>query len=172
MKKAVRKKLFLLGNLTRKEMRRAVIMKFLDEEPGPGFKYRYHVETLTGGREMSLSRPGYKKCCDFKIGVENWTGKGKHDEIRDDLLEKSQENPEDFLRLMKAIERVHACHDVEEVTDSCKNLKFKTGMGIELILKLLKWMFILEDVYYWRYDGRNKLMKFINESFSQKTIQI
>jgi hypothetical protein len=32
-------------------------------------------------------------------------------------------------------------------------------------LKVLRWFFILEDVDYWSYDGRDKLMRFIDTAF-------
>ncbi len=33
-----------------------------------------------------------------------------------------------------------------------------------MLLKVLKWFFILEDVDYWNYNGRDELMDFIEKS--------
>lgn len=161
----VEKQLTISGDLSRREIRRIVITKFLEEEPGSNskVKYHYHVETLKDGRRMFLQRPTFRFDFDFKVEVENLVIRGTHKEILEDFKKKRKENPEGFAQLLQAVRRVHAGGDIESASNLVDNLKFQTGLTLELLLKLLKWMFILEDIYYWNYEGRNKLMDFIAE---------
>ncbi|MCX7879934.1 MAG: hypothetical protein N2517_04670 [Ignavibacteria bacterium] len=39
------------------------------------------------------------------------------------------------------------------------------GANVEVLLKTLKWLFIMEDIVYWNYLGRKKLYDFISEVF-------
>lgn len=58
---------------SRAELRRIVVSQFLKEEPGLGggsdaSHYHYHVEVLSDGRRIYLTRPAYlKKGFDFRI---------------------------------------------------------------------------------------------------------
>jgi len=63
---------------------------------------------------------------------------------------------------MKLIARVYNCEEPDEVL-SGSNLKFNSGATIELLLKLLKWLFIEQDMTYWSYDGREMLKRGIDE---------
>ena len=96
------------GTLSRSEIRRRVVEKFLEESPGKGkgdlaSKYRYNVEKLSDGRWVYLSRPAYlKKGFDFRINVEKEkfsTGREypKHSDIFDDLVAKKADGPKDFF---------------------------------------------------------------------------
>jgi hypothetical protein len=96
--------------------------------------------------------------------VEDWGAKGTHAEIKADILRKKEESPKRLAKLMLAIEDVHACKDPDEVLPSRGNLGFRSGWESELLLILLKWFFILEDVYYWNHGGRDTLMNFIHEA--------
>lgn len=142
------------------------MLQFLEEEPGTKHraKYRYHVETMRDGSKMFIERPTWRGAFDFKVVVEDWSAKGTHAEIRADLLRKKTENPKRLVKLIQAIEDVHACKDPDEVLSSRGNLSFRSGWESDLLLKLLKWFFILEDVYYWNYGGRDTLMSFIHEA--------
>ncbi len=51
---------------SREELRKTVVLKFLEEKPGLGrgddaSHYRYNVETLSDGRRIHLTRPAYLK---------------------------------------------------------------------------------------------------------------
>lgn len=56
-------------------------------------------------------------------------------------------------------------NDVDRVLERYPNLQtaFKTGAKIDVVLKVLKWMFIMEDIIYWNYEGRAKLYNFLIE---------
>ena len=44
-------------------------------------------------------------------------------------------------------------YDVSEEEYNCIN--FNTGFTAEHILKVIKWLFIEQDIAYWSYSGRN-----------------
>ncbi|GAI41710.1 unnamed protein product [marine sediment metagenome] len=157
---------FMVHNYTsRVELRKIVVSKFLEEEPGLGkgndaSHYRYNVETLSDGRRIYLTRPAYlKKGFDFRINVEGTifqTGQEypKHDDIFDDLREKRRGNPAMCGRLYQAIERVYNCEDPEDMLPECTDIKFNVGHPVDLILKVIKWFLIEQDIRDWNYSGR------------------
>lgn len=153
------------GSLPRRELRRKVVEQFLLEEPGTGTghntsRYTYYVEKLKDGSRIYLTRPAYlKKGFDFRISVEDkvfMTGHDypKHDDIFLDLRRKKKENPRLYKRLHKAMTRVYDCEEPENVLKDLGNPKFKSGFSVELILKVLKWFFIEQDIRDWNYSGR------------------
>jgi hypothetical protein len=159
---------------SRRELRDIVITKFMEEEPGLGSgddtsKYRYNVETLSDGRRIYLTRPAYlKKGFDFRINVEGTIFKTKqeypkHDDIFDDLRLKSKKAPVLYKKLHLAIDRVYNCKDPVEVLPGCINLKFETGHSVELILKVIKWFLIEQDIRDWNYSGRRMFKNGVDE---------
>ena len=159
---------------SREELRKIVVSKFLGEKPGSGTgddasRYRYNVETLSDGRRIYLTRPAYlKKGFDFRINVGGTvfqTGREypKHDDIFDDLRLKRQENPAMCKRLHQAIERVHNCEDPEDILPEYTDIKFNVGHPVDLILKVIKWFFIEQDIRDWNYSGRQMFKNGIDE---------
>lgn len=153
------------GPLPRQEIVKKVVNTFIDSEhlkKGKGIKFHYPVEDLPNGK-LFIARPGRKKNFDFKVLVapDMKLGTGSHNEIASDLRNKKQENPTRFKDLLHAIDTIHSCSEssVNLVLRRYPNLKtsFKTGAQVEVLLKVLKWMFIMEDVYYWDYQGRDML---------------
>jgi hypothetical protein len=124
---------------------------------------------LSDNRKIFLERPTRRFDFDFKVNVENWDSRGTHEEIMVDLEEKAKENPRDFKLLMEAIRQTHNCNDVDGILRNCK-ITFRKGWSVELLLKILKWYFILEDIYYWNYEGRDKLMGAIEKRLSQQKL--
>ena len=160
--------------VTRQDLRRQVVSKFLDEEPGVGkgsdtSHYRYNVETLSDGRKIYLIRPAYlKKGFDFLISVEGMifqTKKDypKHADIFDDLRAKRNENPTMSRRFYEAIKEIYECKDPEDILPKYADIKFDTGYSLELVLKVLKWFFIEQDIRDWNYSGRRMFMKGVEE---------
>jgi hypothetical protein len=150
---------------SRRELRDKVISKFMEDEPGEGggdkaSKYRYNVELLKDGKRIYLTRPAHlKKGFDFRINVENMVFMTKHeypkhDDIFDDLRKKRQENPSNYKKLHEAIERVFSCEDPEDILPDYSNIEFSQGYSIEMILKVIKWLLIEQDIRDWNYSGR------------------
>ena len=84
----------------------------------------------------------------------------------EDLEIKRKENPEKTTELMRMIKEVYECRSPSEVAKEHPNLKFEKGLSVELVLKVLKWLFIEQDVTYWNYDGRTMLFSAIKEKIS------
>jgi hypothetical protein len=39
---------------------------------------------------------------------------------------------------------------------------FKKGLPVDALLKILKWLFVEQDVTYWNWDGRTMLFRAIS----------
>ena len=165
-----------LKHKSKNEARIALIQKFLEEKGGywkEGKKhvtrYKYVVE-YANGKKIYLLRPTrLNKGMDFQVHAEDFrkfkNGKDRppsHKDIFEDLKLKKVENSKNFSKLMELINKVWNC---EEPDDVIKNvvLNFKEGASVEMILKILKWLFIEQDMTYWNYDGRGMLKKAIDE---------
>ena len=46
--------------------------------------------------------------------------------------------------------------------------KFNSKYPLELILKILKWMFIEQDIRYWNYSGRSELYAYLIKSWKEE----
>lgn len=155
----------------RKQVRDAVIQEFLKEEPGSGTgeltsKYTYVVETLDDGKRVLLTRPAIlNKGFDFVIRVEQLNfgdGKGKVrdnpklGDIVEDLEGKKTANPLLYRRLFELIQKTYECREISlaEYTE----LDFGIGYPVEMVLKIVKWFFIEQDIRYWNWSGRGMLM--------------
>ncbi len=167
-----REQLNATGN--RAAIRKQVIMRFLDEEPGTGkgdfcSKYIYEVDTLNDGRKVLLKRPArLNKGMDFTVHVENG-GFGKkgtvdrpsHKDILHDLASKKSSNPVEYEKVQVLIRRIYDCENVEP--QEYQSIKFNVGHPIEAILKSVQWLFIEQDVTYWNWSGRNMLFSKLRE---------
>ena len=152
---------------TRNEVRIRVLEVLLDETPGTGSgdlssKYTYYVETLSDGSRIYLARPAFlNKGFDFIVHVENadYGHKGpcknvpSHKDISADLELKKEKNPEMYKKFYDLLKKVFECHDVSE--EEYKSIHFETGFSAEHILKVIKWLFIEQDIAYWSYSGRH-----------------
>jgi len=161
----------LISTGTRQEIREKVVREFLNEEPGTGTgelasKYCYFVETLSDGKRLFLTRPAWlNKGFDFEIRVQEMkfpgakgrtTDRPNHSIILEDLKRKKAHAPKAYARLFKLIERIYDCQEV--TSQDCEHLTFGTGLPVDLILSVIKWFFIEQDVTYWNYSGRAMFM--------------
>lgn len=162
------------GQLTRHEIVQKVVNIFIQtefENRGRGVRFYYPVEQFSDGSNLFIFRPaGLRKWnFDFKVNIttEMGLGKGTHAEIEAEFKNKKHENKQGFAELLEAIDEM--CNgletDVDAILGKHPNLgkSFKSGAKIEILLKVLKWMFIMEDIVYWNYDGRMKLYNYLRE---------
>ena len=77
------------------------------------------------------------------------------------------ENQNDFNFLLNAINQIYICEDDDRILNwlKAKEINFSVGENIEVLLKIIKWMFIEQDIRYWNFSGRLKLKNYIDESF-------
>lgn len=158
----------VLNSGTRNKVRMRVVKKFSEEIPGTGkgdkaSKYIYYVEKLQDNNSIYLTRPAFNcNGYDFVIHVENYIFSNKktnpkHSDLIDDLEEKNVKEPSKYKELYILIRLIHECHELDK-TDY-HSLIFSQGYSTELILKLVKWFFIEQDIRYWNYSGRGMLMQ-------------
>jgi hypothetical protein len=163
------------GSTGRDEIVRRVINIFIDTESqqrGKGVKFRYPVENLSSvNKQLFIFRPGglNKWNFDFKVEVseELGLGRGTHNEITSDFRNKKQENPQEFSTLLQALTAIYDCseNDIDQLLKIYPSLEtsFQTGAKVEILLKVVKWMFIMEDIVYWNYRGRAMLYNALKE---------
>ncbi len=154
---------------TRNEVRMRVVNRMSEEISGQGkgelaSRYVYFVETLDDGRRVYLKRPSnLHRGFDFAIYVEDTDfmpdGKRRerpsHGDIISDLSAKRDESRAEYDRLFAQMEQVYLCNDIDYAEAS--SLTFTVGYPCDLVLKVLKWFFIEQDIRYWNYSGRGML---------------
>ncbi len=153
---------------SRELLMKKMVERFISEKPGywkDGVKhvtrYNYFVEKIADGRRIYLKRPTHlNKGIDFQVWVEKMMGekdaRPRHSDFYHDIEKKYNENKENVTKLLNDIEKVWNCQNPDEVIKEI-DYKFKEGYSIELLLKMLKWLFIEQDITYWNYDGRGML---------------
>lgn len=167
---------FFSNEGSRNDVRMRVINEFANETPGKGknaaaSRYTYYVETLADGRRVYLRRPAFRHVgFDFVVKVENsnFAAPNKrarnapsHQDIISDLEMKRSSNPAKYAVLYALIEKVYTCQDVAD--SELKSPVFSAGFSTEAIVKILKWLFIEQDIRYWSYSGREMLWSGIPE---------
>lgn len=160
-----------INNGTRRQFRERIIQEFLKEEPGTGkreltSKYKYFVETLAIGTRIFLTRPArLNNGFDFEIRVEGMkftsakgrtTDRPSHPVIFHDLIQKKAENGKAYSDLFKLIEDVYNCNEISP--EDYTHLRFASGLPVDMLLFVIKWLFIEQDVTYWNYSGRAMFM--------------
>ncbi|MBM3326247.1 MAG: hypothetical protein FJY65_04610 [Calditrichaeota bacterium] len=155
---------------TREQIVVQVVNTFIANEGirhGKSIIYFYPVETLCNNEIIQIRRPGglRKWNFDFKVEVIQNSGlkRGSHADLFNDLRVKYSENPELFVKLRDLIKDMHDCVD-NNIDNLMKkhnitNDSFTRGGKVEVFLKVVKWMFIMEDIVYGSYEGRTKLFK-------------
>jgi hypothetical protein len=164
----------LAVNGDRTNIRRQVIMKFLEEEPGMGkgencSKYIYEVEDVSNGGKIFLRRPAVlNKGMDFTVHAENVRFRERglvdmpsHSNIAADLLLKKETESIKYVRVSELIQRIYRCENIRPY--EFDNINFDTGLAADIILKSIKWLFIEQDVTYWNWSGRGMLFSGLRE---------
>ena len=161
----------------RNNFRMNIIDIFGEEEHGSGkgenaSKYEYIVDKIKiENREYKivLNRPTRKYNFDFYIHVYDYNfGKEgekvryepRHDDIKEDLIIKKQEDIKEFERLKETIDKIYNCKNVSQ--KQYQSFKFKKGIPTEILLKVLKWLFLEQDVTYWNGLGRKYIYNLFN----------
>jgi hypothetical protein len=171
--KIICERIEITGLLSRPEIVKKVVNIFIQTEmvhPRPGTIFFYPVENLPEGQLLIRRPAGARKWnFDFKVEVtENLKlGRGTHDEMLLDFKNKKQENPTRFKDLLDALAIIYNSEEnnVDILLQRYANIEtsFHTGAKVSIFLKVIKWMFIMEDIVYWNYKGRTKLYKYLIE---------
>ncbi len=85
-----------------------------------------------------------------------------HADVIDDLRRKCEEAPELREQLFAAVVDIYDCIEPDEVLKKRPQLQ-EASVGLEMgkLLKIIKWLFIEQDLTYWLQTGRNMLMSAI-----------
>lgn len=135
-------------------------------------KVRYFVEKLADGKRIYLERPTFlNKGCDFQIYVEDLivykNGNDKcpsHNDVFEDLkLKKGQLTAQQYKTLISAITDIYNVKKYSVAEVKLKQLPAPKGWSYETLLKLLRWLFIEQDITYWAQTGREMLMSGIKK---------
>lgn len=156
------------GKWIRHEIVKHVVNQFIETEystKGFGIKFQYPVETLPK-RILMIGRPGRKKNFDFKVLIEQSDGlnAGEHADVVADVCKKAKSKDRDAF--LDALGEIYHCSEEDVDVIIARNKKLKGNMGggtsVEVLLKIVKWMFIMEDIFYWDTEGRAFLFNYLN----------
>lgn len=149
--------------------RRALAEKWLEEDPYTD--YRYYVETCDDGKRVYLLRPTWlNKGFDFQVNLEGFSSELRnkssempsHGDVISDLKKKVASYPKLSEELFAAISDIYDCVEPKNALLKHPEIKkIKAGLPVDTILRIIKWLFIEQDLTYWLYTGRNMLMSAI-----------
>jgi hypothetical protein len=144
----------------------SVFIEFEKDKKGRGVEFRYPVETLSNSERLYIRRPGVKWNFDFKVELPINCGleEGRHDQIALLLRRLKELDEQKFDRLWQMITSLYNCsnNDVDDML--LKNSISYEGRipATDILLKVIKWLFIMEDIIYWHYEGRAFLYNFFS----------
>ncbi len=156
--------------LNREQIRSKILRTWEAESSGSG-KYRYDVEQCSDGSKIYLIRPAnLNKGCDFVIVSENylkWKNGNdkppKHKDVFNSITHLFCEDKSLKDGFSGAVERIYACENIDKVLSDHPILLSTLKCEAERVLKLLKWMWIEQDITYWTGKGRQMLKKHVDE---------
>lgn len=179
----------ILGDLVknhirnRNSLRERALKCFLQEQPGTGVKektsfYRYDVENLENGDVVYITRPvALNKGFDFVIHVSNHIFSNnkdypKHDDIFNDIKNKIAFVGNDLQDILKKdlyymFEKTYYCVDAKLIEEnfelSDESFNRLPGYSFVMLLNVIKWFFIEQDIRYWNWSGRKKFWEGLME---------
>lgn len=150
------------------DIRDFLLKQWISESPQK--KYRYFVESLSSGQRIYLERPGrLNKGCDFVIYVENcymWNNGNDrppdHGFIIKDLKSKKKVfKTQEWNFFLLAVNEIYNSNPYSNTIQYLNGLPIM-GLNYELLLKLIRWFFIEQDITYWSGQGRDMFYNAIN----------
>jgi len=143
------------GQCGRFEIVKNVVSAFIEfekDKKGKGIEFRYPVEDLSNGTKLYIHRPGVKWNFDFKveIPINCGLGEGRHDQIALLLRRLKEMNSQSFTRLWQMITSLYTCsnNDVDDMLLQNPISYQNPPVVIDILLKVIKWLFIMEDIIY------------------------
>ncbi|MFZ6017413.1 MAG: hypothetical protein ACOYU0_07415 [Nitrospirota bacterium] len=148
------------------EIVKTVVTTFIEfekDKKGKGIEFRYHVEDLSNGEKLYIRRPGVKWNFDFKVEIPTncRLEEDRHDQIAVLLRKMSEQDREAFNRLWQIITNLYNCSNNDVDSMLAENpISYPEEPKADVLLKVVKWLFIMEDIIYWHYEGRAFLYNF------------
>jgi len=156
------------GQCERFEIVKKVVSAFIEfekDKKGRGIEFKYLVEVLSNGTKLYIHRPGVKWNFDFKVEIPINCGleEGRHDQIALLLRRLKETNSKRFTMLWEMITSLYTCSNNDVDSMLLQNpISYDGAPPIETLLKVIKWLFIMEDIIYWHYEGRAFLYNFFS----------
>lgn len=168
----------IVGTEDRFQIVKKVVNMFIDfekDKKGKGIMFKYPVEKLSTSQKLYIQRPGLKKNFDFKVEIPKNAGleEGRHDQIALFLRYLRQKDESLFKSIWDILTYLYCCknNNVDgmlkqtRLPDSVSvkietPIELKSEINLECLLKVVKWLFIMEDVFYWDYEGRATLYNY------------
>ncbi len=161
----------------RKKIRDNIVDLFKSERAGQGkgldsTRVIYCMEKTLNDEIIYLQRPAYlNKGFDFTVNVKKYNFKAptkknqnrlthtpRHDSIFHPLNLIKITNVTDFNLMQIAIDKIYYCEEpsilLKENQFQSLNNKYIDGVEYETLLKVIKWLFIEQDITYWNFSGR------------------
>lgn len=162
------------GKVGRFEIIKTVVSAFIEFEKfqkGRGVEFRYPVEDLSNHEKLYIHRPGVKWNFDFKVEIPTncRLEEGRHDQIALLLRKLKEQNQSESDKLWQIIANLYHClnNDVDFLLT--KNpISYDGKPALDILLKVIKWLFIMEDIIYWHYEGRAFLYNFFAYVVSER----
>ena len=87
-----------------------------------------------------------------------------HNDVFEDLkLKKEQLTEQQYSILISAVIDIYEVRPYRVAESKIRLLPIPNGWSYETLLKLLRWLFIEQDITYWAQTGREMLMNGIKE---------
>ncbi|MCM8810647.1 MAG: hypothetical protein NC917_03245 [Candidatus Omnitrophica bacterium] len=155
----------IVEKIGRFEIVKQVVSAFIDfekDKKGRNIEFKYPVEDLSIGEKLYIHRPGVKWNFDFKVEIPKNCGleEGRHDQIALILRNARKENEQEFNKLWGMISELYHCSNNDVDCLLFKNPILLNNPRPDVLLKVIKWLFIMEDIIYWHYEGRAFLYNF------------
>ena len=168
----------IIEPLGRFEIVKKVVTHFIEfekDKKGKDIEFRYPVEELSIGKKLYIHRPGVKWNFDFRVEIPSNCGleEGRHDQIAKLLRQIKESNETDFNHLWDIIFNLYHCknNDVDAMLSKISISKIN-NIAPDVLLKVIKWLFIMEDIIYWHYEGRAFLYNFFKYVISETNREI
>ncbi len=150
----------------RKIIRDELVKLFQNEKAGQGkgslsTRVIYCVEKI-GNEIIYLKRPApLNKGFDFEIHTKSKLFEGRvksrprHQDILNNLNKLKMLDETIFTNVQKIIDEIYLCNDknIESIDFQFNNL------NVTILLKLIKWLFLEQDITYWSFSGREMFYK-------------
>ena len=168
----------IVGTEDRFQIVKKVVNMFIDfekDKKGKDIMFKYPVEKLSISQKLYIKRPGRKKNFDFKVDIPKNAGleEGRHDQIALFLRYLRQKDESLFKSIWDILAYLYCCKN-NNVDGMLKQtslpdfvsvkietpIELKSEINLECLLKVVKWLFIMEDVFYWDYEGRATLYNY------------
>lgn len=136
-------------------------------------RYKYYVEDVADGSKIYLRRPARKnKGVDFTVNSDTYTflcgSRNMHYPSHNNIFDifSQCKRIDSIYYDSTLIPLIHRIYNVDNISDmEYRSLQNFPGIYYpsELLIKLLKWLFIEQDVTYWTGSGRAMLMSGLRE---------